>query len=481
MDIPLCYAVRIANVYATRWRCSSVDLDKTGTESQLGRRLATFDLVERLATFSRLFEGQLPGVLDGVRVTGAGITLGQTVAPESVTSAELLIFALPFPADQVVAALVLDFDSPDLNRDSSLTRTILKSCVDAEVWIDNIDLATRIDQLAASAKAKKVTSPGQADQHGGLPLERHHIVVVGELGGAEPPGDNMIKQLLLGIEPPYRPEFTELKRPEGLNQEDDAFGAVSPTISFLYGHPDDVENSVFLTTVQAVGTASRFQQIWQAAYHHIREFQANKQAEQSGIQKRGDLESLADEMGNLELDLAFSVETAADLGLRIPSSRIDSFHRDLYEVMQIRTQASTVSQMFVRLGGSIRSEITAIESRERQQEEERRLRGAVALGVVTFLAAPLTFFIGFFGMNAAQVHAGSSMWDWSAYHWTYVAAVVLALIPVLAFFFLHGRLLVRKRGEDGAKRAQASQPSQHGVGQQETVPSALIEPHRGVG
>jgi hypothetical protein len=463
--------VRIANVYATRWRRSSIELDKTGAESELDQRLETFDLVKRLATFSRLFGGQLPVVLDGVRVTGAEVTLGQTVPAEKVTSAELLIFALPFPADQVVAALVLDFDSPDLNQDSSLTQTILKSCVDAEVRIDHVDLATWVDHLAAGAKAEEVTSPGQADRRGGLPTERHHIVVVGELGGADPPGDNMIKQLLLGIEPPYRPEFTELKRPVGLNQEDDAFGAVSPTISFLYGHPDDVENSVFLTTVQAVGTASRFQQIWQAAYHHIREFQANKQAEQSGIQKRGDLESLADEMGNLELDLAFSVETAADLGLRIPSSRIDSFHRDLYEVMQIRTQASTVSQMFVRLGGSIRSEITAIESRERQQEEERRLRVAVALGVVTCLAAPLTFFIGFFGMNATQVHASSSMWDWGEYHWTYVAAIALALIPVVAFFFLHGRMLVRKHREGRAKRAQASRPSQHGVGQQEIVPS----------
>jgi hypothetical protein len=76
-------------------------------------------------------------------------------------------------------------------------------------------------------------------------------------------------------------------RPDGLKQAASTFGAVSPAISFLYGHSDDVENS----------------------------------------------------------------------------AQIDSFNGDRYEVMQIRTRANTVSQMFIRLGGSIRSELTAIESR----------------------------------------------------------------------------------------------------------------------
>ena len=39
------------------------------------------------------------------------------------------------------------------------------------------------------------------------------------------------------------------------------------------------------------------------------------------------MEFLADELGNLELDLSFSVEASADLGLLIPLLRIESFTR----------------------------------------------------------------------------------------------------------------------------------------------------------
>jgi hypothetical protein len=443
------YAMRIASVFATHWRRSG---------GATGRSPFDFDLGKRPGRLDHLIEGQLPYVLvrEEIAPTDLHFTGAYEINPaERITAAEVFIFALPFPADQVVAALRLDFDSPDLNRDSSLTRTMLASCADAEVTIGGRDLASYIDGLATTAKAEKEIPPGPRGKLTGLPLERHHLVFIGGLNGTVPPQDDVIKRILYGIEPPYRPEFTQLRRPDGLNQERDAYGAVSSTISFLYGHPDDVENSVFLTTVQAVGTASRFQQIWEDAYHQVQEFQTGKQAKQTGVQLRKDLETLADHMGNLELDLAFSVETAADLGLRIPSLSIDSFHHDLYEVMQIRTRAHTVSQMFIRLGGSIRSELTAIESRERQQEEERRLRAAIALGVVSILAAPLTFIIGFFGMNASQVHPASSIWSWHYYHWAYLTASLLAIAPIGAFVFMHGQALLRRRRQLREAAAEA--------------------------
>jgi hypothetical protein len=469
------YAMRLASVYATHWRRSS---------ESTGQPAFGFHLGQGAGRIEHLVEGQLPFVLDRKplgpgEITFAGVDAADLA--EAVTAAEVIIFALPFPADQVVAALQLDYGSPDLNRDSTLTRRILKCCTDADIRVGGQDLASYIDALATSAKAEKEIPSGSRNRPIGLPMERHHLVFVSELAGTAPPMDDVVKQILYGIEPPYRPEFTELRRPKGLNVERDAYGAVSATISFLYGHADDVEDSVFLTTVQAVGTASRFQQIWEEAYFQVQEFQTNKQKKETGKQLREDLETLADQMGNLELDLAFSVETAADLGLRIPSLSIDDFHNDLYEVMQIRTRAHTVSQMFVRLGGSVRSELTAIESRERQQEErlrqeqedrrrqekeemerlhqqledrrrqereqeeDRRLRGALALGILSFLVAPLGFLVGFFGMNASQVHPGTSMWNWHYYHWVYLAAVILALIPLATFFILHGQALRRRR------------------------------------
>jgi hypothetical protein len=440
IELSNAYRAQVVSIYATHRRHSG-----TAALAIVGGLDENPD--EGSDDFRKLFSDQVPYVVNSrvarprdLRFEAAD---GSYEEVAEILSARLEIYALPFPADQVVAALIVDIDSPDMNTDSSLTARLLRLCANARVRIEDTDLAAYIDGLAAEPRSEAVISelPAGAAE---LPLERHQLVLIGDLRGVEPPHEDVVKQLIYRINPPYRAEFTKLRQPDGLNQAASTFGAVSPAISFLYGHSDDVENSVFLTTIQAVGTASRFQQIWQEAYRQVRKFQVEKQAKVTGQQERKDLETLADEMGNLELDLAFSVETAADLGLRIPSSQIDSFHEDLYEVMQIRTRANTVSQMFIRLGGSIRSELTAIESRETQKEEARRLRGAAAFGALSFVIAPISFVIGFFGINASQIHPGTSMWNWHYYHWAYAAAIVLALVPLLVFALLYGADMLRR-------------------------------------
>lgn len=447
-EVSNAYPVQIVSIYATHRRFSG----RTAS-ALLGGLNESAD--ERADDFRKVFSDQVPNLINARRMRREDIRFkapdGTYEEIREILSATLEIYALPFPADQVVAALIVNLDSPDLNTDPSLTATLLKLSAEADVRIGDVDLAPYIDGLAVEVHAvpaiERKSGP-PVSEHGteitSLPLERHQLVLIGDLRGVDPPHEDVVRRLIYRINPPYRPEFTKLRQPDGLNQATSTFGAVSPAISFLYGHSDDVEQSVFLTTVQAVGTASRFQQIWQEAYRQVSRFQTDNQEKEAGKQERKDLEILADEMGNLELDLAFSVETAADLGLRIPSSQIDSFHEDLYEVMQIRTRANTVSQMFIRLGGSIRSELTAIESRESQKEEIRRLRSAVAFGALSFLVAPVGFVIGFFGINASQIHPRTSMWNWHYYHWAYYTAIVLALVPLLVFAFLYGADSVRK-------------------------------------
>jgi AcrR family transcriptional regulator len=345
---------------------------------------------------------------------------------------------LPFPADQVVAALILTFDSPDLNADPALAMRLLAECMEAAVAVDGRDLATYVDGLLAGVGVEPVVPPGSR-RPAGMPLERHQLVFIRDLRDAGPVHPDTVRRMLNGS----RPRFNTLVEPAGLS-EDGSYGAVGGRASFLCGHSADVEISVFLTTVQAVGTASRFQQIWQEAYYRVQEFQDKKQRKEIGIQQREDMAELADRMGNLELDLAFSVQTAADLGLN-PSIRIDSFHEALYQVMQVEVRARTVGEMFNRLGGSIQSELTAIESRERQEEERHRERqeedrrrgaGALALGILAFIIAPVTFLLGFFGMNVSQVHDDGSMWDTRTYLWAYIVAGLLAAIPLLTVLLL---------------------------------------------
>jgi hypothetical protein len=79
----------------------------------------------------------------------------------------------------------------------------------------------------------------------------------------------------------------EYRKPSGLNEVDRTLCAVTPNVSLLYGQRDYVENSVFLTAVQTVGTAARFRQIWHKAHGQVRKFRKNGQAEEVGTQRRG--------------------------------------------------------------------------------------------------------------------------------------------------------------------------------------------------
>ncbi len=436
------YHVRLYCIYSTHWRRSA---------ETVRRAPADFTLSKRFRSFYLEFESQLPELLnqrifDEPRITVATTVSGTREVADVDAAAELLLFSLPFPANQIVAALVLDIATPDLNDNSASLRLVLEACTSAEldVVIGGRRISDLINGLIAEAPGEQEVPADPDELPGDGPRERHALVFVSDLRNAAAPSDETVAGILYGIQPPYRPEFTKLERPDSLNQEAGTYAAVSQSSSFLYGHPNEVENSAFLTTVQAVGTAARFQRIWRDAYYQVQQFQSSgRQAKRAGEQGRKGLETLADEMGNLELDLAFSVETAADLGLGSTTSRIDDFHDDLYQVMHIKTRASTVSQMFVRLGSSIRSELTAIESREKEVADRRRFRGALMLGILSFLIAPAGLILGFFGINATQVDQRDTMFDLRRYWFIYGFALLVMLVSLL-FALTFDRPALRK-------------------------------------
>ena len=438
------YPIRVIGTYATHWRYR-----KHTPSLQPGFELGL------LEEFYHLFQDQLPRVLFHEWVPVQMLSFGPpghpTVKVTEITNAEFWLFVLP--SDQVVAAVALDFPSPDLNEDSTLVVKILEFCAYSQILISDFQLLDHIGRRAGRVSAEKIDN---TDKYIPLPPERHQIVLARKSPGKEPPSQDVMKRILYRINPPYRQEFMPLALPSGLNQEESTYGAVTPYVSLLFGHEKFVNDSVFLTTVQAVGTAVRFRQIWHAAHQNVRVLRGTGQVRKVGAQRHADLEGLLDELGNLELDLSFSVETSADLGLLIPALRIESFHRELYRVMELPARASTVSQMFVRLDSSIRSELTAIDIRERWEEEEKRLHGAIAVSVRSIVIMPIFFILAFFGINAVEVSGKRSVFDLSYYLDVYIVAGVLALIPVVVFFVLHRKAWRRVREEGRRRRASAA-------------------------
>jgi hypothetical protein len=204
---------------------------------------------------------------------------------------------------------------------------------------------------------------------------------------------------------------------------------VTPYVSLLFGHQEYIEESVLLSSVHAVGTASKFRQIWADTYEQVRLFRRTKQEQETGRQTRDSFEELADRLGNLEFDLTFSVE--------FPQLRIESFQAALYEAMDLSTQASTLSDMFTQVANSVRSEITAITVREQRINEGRHQWNAFASGILSLLGVSVGFVIAFLGINTLEVPSGDlevSMWD-SKFADVYLIAGLFALVPVFFISF----------------------------------------------
>lgn len=467
---PVDHKVRVISIYATRWR-HRPGADSLQPHLDLGR----------LEEFYGLFRDQLPqvicrqplraGELTFVPAAGGGEPRpgGSTdprpddegepgAAPDDppvITRAQSWLFVLP--SDQVVSVLDFDFASGPLDVDPGPTIRVLERCAYAQLLVNGSDLETHIAKLAREAHAEEL------DTNTLLPPERHQVIFAPYVEGSSfPDNEDAVKAIIYRVDPPNRPEFMSIRRPSGLNEAGHTLGAVTPYVSLLYGHQDYIENSVFLTALQAVGTTARFRQIWHQAHGQVRDFRYTMQNPEVGQQRRADMEILVDELGNLELDLSFSVETSSDLGLLIPSLRLESFHKELYAAMELRERAETVSRMFTRLDASIRSELTAIDIREQQAEEDKRLRRDAAFSVLSFIGVPLGFLLAYFGINGSQVNSNWSIFS-SHYMPVYIAAAVLAVTPLVAFLALNGRVWLRSRRDktlrkDRLRATNASAP-----------------------
>jgi hypothetical protein len=402
-------SVRVVSMYATRWK----DAGKGPPPTKL-------DLEPRLARHYDHYQDRLPRrLLHRPATNVAEVRFSKQQPDVTLTSAEVSLFALP--SNQIVCEVTLTIDTDPFSVETVKAGVagVLERCIEGDLQVQGKSLAKYVDNLAEEVKAESI--PSEAED---LLLERHLLVFVPRSDEDEgPPGQPVIDEIVYRDAPPYREEFTKLQSAQQLNQEGRTLGAVNQYVSLLYGHEKFVEDSVFISTVQALGTASRFRQIWHEAYREVQHFRTEKQSQGFGKQTREDLERLADNLGNLEFDLAFSVE--------FPLIRIESFHSALFDALDLTEQTRTLSRMFAQLSGSVRSEITAIEIRERRRDLYRQKWNAAAASVISFLAFPISFVVAFFGINATQVSSQYSMFDYHHYWWVYIIGFLLATVPAI--------------------------------------------------
>ncbi|NUR96958.1 MAG: hypothetical protein HOV67_17085 [Kribbellaceae bacterium] len=438
------HTVKVVGIYATKWRYPA-DIESPSREKFRGTRLQEFG-----EAFGDLLP-RLPSPIANEEIAPGRVEFAKELAGITVEAAYASLFVLP--SDQVVATLTLECRTVRLTEIHGPADDMLdeftaqrftvhaRSLQDylsrmAPMGIENYDTAAKQSALLSRRKGFFRRTPSVPPLEPPPPIEvteQHQIVFL----PAEPAlPDDVVDALVYRDQPRYRREFTQRKDPPELNNAPDR-GIVTTNVSLIQGHDAALHDSVFLSTVQIVGTLARFRQIWDQAYSEVRRFRRDKQrdnipdddtpakkpARNPDAQTRDDLERLVDLLGNLEFDLTFSVE--------FPLMRIESYHSALTEVLELNVQSDRLSSMFEQLGGSIQSEITAIDIRSQRDSDVRNHRNEVAFNVFAIVGVPLGALLAFFGVSADDVRGDRSMFDWSLYHDEYLMALVLGLLPLV--------------------------------------------------
>jgi hypothetical protein len=310
----------------------------------------------RFGPYYRLSADQLPRVLGRESLDVSALRFQRWQHAGWVAGARVWLFRLP--SGQIVAALSLDVHCELID-----TIDLLEDCYFGDV---------QIRETAVEDYARTVATQLGADSEPGRSfLPERHQVVFDRAAAPDDCGD-LVQRLIYRSNLAYRKEYSIIRYPPELNRRPGWLAAVGPYVSVSCGHPDFIENAIFLSAVQAVAAAAQLRAIRQAAYADVRLFRDFEAAGGTTQARRRTLERIADQLGDLELELSYSVEASADLGLLLPSLRVESFHNALYESMGLASKAVTAERMLERLGSAIRAELTAIESIERRDDDNRR-------------------------------------------------------------------------------------------------------------
>ena len=411
--------VRITNVYATSWR-----IDPAIAQGELGDHLRLW----RLERNYRLAAEQLPRVLVREDLDPQTIRVKRWQNISALSGARVWLFSLP--SSRVVAVF-----SVDVACELADVVDLLEDCYFCDVHVEETLIAKTMHRLVASLD-------GQAIYDEDLLPERHQLIF-----GEHPNIDDceeIAQHLVYRANLPYKKEYSIIRYPHELNRRPGWMTAVGPYVSVVCGQADFIENTIFLSAVQGVAAAAELREIRHAAYQDVKLFRSPDREDMSTQSRRKTLERMADNLKDLEIGLSYSVEAPADLGLLVPSLRVESFHKALFESMDLSAKAATVSHMLQRLERAINAELTSIESVERRADEERRLRWGAAIGFLSAVAVPAGIILAYFGINADEVNPDRSIFD---HHYLPVYVTVLAVMTVggILAFSLYMQQTIRNR------------------------------------
>jgi hypothetical protein len=385
----------------------------------------------RLGAFYARSERQLPRVMLREAIDVTGLKFRRWTQPASAVR-QAFVWAFDVPAGPIVMVFTID-----VSYDLLELIPLLEDCYYDDITIANETVADTVEVLLQNAAPTVGRLSLRADD------QRHQFVFTS--GAAASASDDLLQRLIYRADLGWRPEHSSICFPGELNRRPTSRAAMGAFVSVLAGQQDYIENCALLSAVQIVSAMAKVRDIRADAYASLidlRQLSSDRSGMRTG-DRRAALTQIADAAARQELQLTFGVETAQEIGILVPSLRVDEYHRQLAECTGLGDNIRTVSGMLARLSSVITNEKASQDAYDARREDLRRLRWGIAVGILSVVAVPIGIILGYFGGNYPEVDPRASMFSWHHYHDLYLT--VFGIIAVSAAIFI--LLLFRERRE----------------------------------
>jgi hypothetical protein len=271
------------------------------------------------------------------------------------------------------------------------TQELAGACASGQVEIDGIPFVTYVKEQVLHLPIVLYSTDESDESDEVRTAQGHTVVAIPPLPASTSVSRETMNSIALRAS---RDAGADIRWPLALNLTSVSTGLTCRQATVLSGHPEGTANAAFWSAV--VATGSRLQQILDETAVAMGRFDEEYRMREPGLQARSDLERMSDELGNLELDLGFITVIITRYRFGAVSRMITDYRNDLLELLRIDVLQNGMGQMFTSLGGALRWELTAVETRERAQAEaearaaeaERRRWSVRALSALTFFLVP---------------------------------------------------------------------------------------------
>jgi len=216
-----------------------------------------------------------------------------------------------------------------------------------------------------------------------------------------------------------------IRRPQLLNNPGQTMVAHGRGVSLVVGWTPAVENAFGLAAIGILNAVAAVHRIRGQAFEALELDQAT---EVDTVQDVRDLiAQLARRLGDMQLDLSFSIEAYAD-SILIPELLVESFHSSLRSISALAEGLENTSRIVERVDAVLATRRADLETATQAYIEKRGKVVAAVVAVGSVLALPPALLLAFFGVNSNDVDPRRSILDLHRYG----VAYGLAWLPFLA-------------------------------------------------